>query len=112
MASAVNNDVSRVAGLVAVAALPVVAGISASAYANPDELAAGFHTAMSITAGMCVAGGLLAFLTIRRPAPARQPAVDVVHRCPLDAAPLCGTDESRAPALRYTAAGTNEPTAG
>ncbi len=111
VASAVNNDVSRVAGLVAVAALPVVAGISASAYANPDELAAGFHTAMWITAGMCVTGGLLAFLTIRRPAPTRRPAVSV-HRCPLEAAPLCGPDESRAPALRYTAAGTDRPAAG
>ncbi len=111
VASAVNNDVSRAAGLVAVAALPVVAGISTSVYHNPDKLVAGFHTAMSITAGMCVTGGLLAFLTIRRPAPTRAPAV-TLRRCPLEATPLCGPDESRAPALRYTAAGTDRPAAG
>ncbi len=92
VASAVNNDVSRVGGLVAVATLPVLAGISASAYLHPAELAAAFHTAMWITAGMCVTGGLLALLTIRRPTPAPRPAP--VHHCPLDATPLRGGDRS------------------
>lgn len=86
VASAVNNDVARVAGLIAVAALPVVSGISASAYGHPAELASGFHTALWIAAGMCVAGGLVALLTIRRPAPAEQPAP--IYHCALDATPL------------------------
>jgi len=86
VASAINNDVARVAGLIAVAALPVVSGISASAYRNPAELASGFHTAMWITGGMCMAGGLVALLTIRKPAPAEQPAP--LYHCALDATPL------------------------
>lgn len=86
VASAVNNDVARVAGLIAVAALPIVSGISASAYRHPADLASGFHTALWISAGMCVAGGLVALVTIRRPAPAEQPAP--IYHCALDAAPL------------------------
>ena len=84
-----NNDVARVAGLVAVAALPIVAGISAKAYANAAELSAGFRTAMWITAAMCAAGGLLAFATIRRPAVGATTSEPTAH-CALEATPLRG----------------------
>jgi EmrB/QacA subfamily drug resistance transporter len=74
MASAVNNDVARAAGLIAVAVLPAAAGISGDAYLHPDLFSQGFHTAVLIAGGLCVAGGLLAAVTItnpRRAEPAR-----------------------------------------
>ena len=47
MASAVNNDVSRAAALIAVAVLPAAAGLTGSAYLHPDVFSAGFRTACS-----------------------------------------------------------------
>jgi EmrB/QacA subfamily drug resistance transporter len=66
VASAVNNDVARTAGLLAVAVFPALAGITQAGYANPAQLSAGFHHAVLIAAGMCAAGGLLSAATIRR----------------------------------------------
>jgi EmrB/QacA subfamily drug resistance transporter len=66
VASAVNNDVARTAGLLAIAVLPAIAGINDRSYANPIELSAGYHRAMLIAAALCAAGGVLAALTIRR----------------------------------------------
>jgi hypothetical protein len=64
IASAVNNDVARIAGLLAVAVLPALAGITPAAYADPVLLSAGFHRAVLIAGGLCAVGGLLAFCTI------------------------------------------------
>jgi EmrB/QacA subfamily drug resistance transporter len=65
-ASAANNMVARVAGLLAVAILPGVAGMHASsAAANATALVHGFARAMDFTAVLCALGGLIAFLTIR-----------------------------------------------
>ncbi len=95
VASAVNNDVARAAGLIAVAALPALAGITGSAYLHPAVFSAGFRTAVLIAAGICAAGGILAGLTIRnpaRPAPAVSSAAApgrTMH-CALDAPPLRG----------------------
>ena len=79
-------------GLIAVAALPWSGGLSASAYRHPAELAAGFHAAMWITAGMCGLGGLFALFTIGKPAATTAPALApaAVHHCALDATPLRG----------------------
>lgn len=64
VASGVNNAVARAAQLLAVAVLPVVAGITGDAYTNPEVFAGGFRTAMLIAAGGLAAGGLLAWFTI------------------------------------------------
>jgi MFS family permease len=65
LASGINNAVSRVAQLAAVAALPPLAGIAGSDFQDPAAFTGGFHTAMVITAALAAAGGLLAFVTVR-----------------------------------------------
>ena len=62
--SGVNNAVARLAGLFGVAVIPALAGFDLTAAAN-DELP-GFQTSILIGAGMCVVGGLISLLTIRR----------------------------------------------
>jgi hypothetical protein len=92
LASAVNNDVARIGGLVAVALLPALSGISGSAYLHPAALAGGFRTATLVAGAWCVAGGVLAAVGIRNPPrPATGPrapeAVPALHHCGLDAPP-------------------------
>jgi EmrB/QacA subfamily drug resistance transporter len=83
-ASAINNDVARAAGLIAVAVLPTAAGLSGSSYLHPETFSAGFHAASFISAGLCVFGAVIAGLTIRNPA-----RPQVVGRAP---ALHCGLD--------------------
>jgi EmrB/QacA subfamily drug resistance transporter len=88
VASAVNNDVARAAGLIAVAVLPALAGITGSSYLHPASLAHGFKVAAMISAVFCAAGGVLAGLTIRNPARAAGPAAPCPPNCALEATPL------------------------
>jgi EmrB/QacA subfamily drug resistance transporter len=95
IASAVNNDVARFGGLLAVAVLPALAGITGTVYLHPAALAAGFRTAALISGAMCAAGGLLAAVTItnppRVPQPAGAPEPEECLHCGLDAPPLATT---------------------
>ena len=55
VASAVNNDVARTAGLIAVAVLPPLAGISNVDFGNPGDFSDGFHNAMVIAGAVLIA---------------------------------------------------------
>jgi EmrB/QacA subfamily drug resistance transporter len=102
VASAVNNVVARAAGLLAVAVLPLLAGITGSAALEPLQFSAGFRTAMVISGLTCAAGGLLASATIRNPPGAPrllQPRIRGYH-CALDSTPLRAANAARTPGPR------------
>lgn len=87
MASAVNNTVARASSLIAVAVLPAAAGLGGMAYLHPARFSAGFGRASLICAGLCLAGGVLAAITIRNPRPPAVPLVRQLPHCALDAPP-------------------------
>ncbi len=64
IASGINNAVARTGSLLAVAAIPPIAGISGRDFADPAVFGPGFETGTLICAGMLLAASICAVLLI------------------------------------------------
>jgi EmrB/QacA subfamily drug resistance transporter len=66
IASGVNNAVARAAGLLFVAALPTLVGLSGNDYRDPTAFTAGYQAALLICVGVLLVGSLLGTMVPRR----------------------------------------------
>ncbi|MEV0263090.1 MFS transporter [Streptomyces sp. NPDC050617] len=103
LASGVNNAAARAAGLVAVAALPLLAGMGPDAYRDAGQFGETFRRAMPMCAGALVVAALIGWFAVRKepgggaeaaragePAPA-EPAIchpECAYHCGVTAPPL------------------------
>jgi hypothetical protein len=66
-ASGFNNAASRVGGLLAVSALPLVVGLSGGGYERSGQLTSAYRAAVLWTAGLMLLGAVLAAVLVHRP---------------------------------------------
>ncbi|MET8970297.1 MFS transporter [Streptomyces hydrogenans] len=87
LASGINNAAARAAGLVAVAALPLLTGMGPEAYRSPEEFDETFGKAMPMCAAVLILGAVLAWTTMRTPRRAACHPTCKTH-CAVTAPPL------------------------
>ncbi|MBG6069012.1 MFS transporter [Micromonospora ureilytica] len=86
VASGFNNAASRAGGLLAVAALPLLVGLSGAGYEQKADLTDAFRGAMKWCAGLLVAGAVLALVLVHRP-PRKAPPSQPCHSLPVATPP-------------------------
>ncbi|GAA0450346.1 MFS transporter [Streptomyces olivaceiscleroticus] len=69
LASGVNNAAARASGLLAVAALPLLAGMGPETYHSATAFAAGYRRSLFLCATLLIAGAALAWFTLRSRTP-------------------------------------------
>ncbi|GAB2678580.1 MFS transporter [Kribbella swartbergensis] len=93
IASGVNNAIARSAQLMAVAAIPIAAGITGDSYRDPVAFGNGFADALWISAVLAAAGGVLAWVTLGDRG--LKPVLVHHHRhCAVEAPPYAQTRKS------------------
>lgn len=95
LASGVNNAVARTGQLLAVAALPVLAGLSGGDFSDPVAFADGFSIAMAIAASLSLAGAAVAWGFIRADVLEGAPDEDLndLRHCGVEAPPAVLSEE-------------------
>jgi EmrB/QacA subfamily drug resistance transporter len=104
LASGVNNAVARVAGLLWIAALPPITGLTGAAYTDPARFRSSFAQISWICAAAFACAAVLAatFITrLGRPAPAPRTAL-IQTPVPHLACPVAIADAPSSPAARIT----------
>ncbi|MET0910450.1 MAG: MFS transporter [Ilumatobacteraceae bacterium] len=64
VASGVNNAVARTGSLLAVAAVPIIAGFAPGVAVDPSELVTGFHTVLRVSAVAAAFAAVVAWVTV------------------------------------------------
>ena len=98
-ASGVNNAAARTGGLIAVAAIPAVVGLSGTQYRSASAVDSAFHGAMWICAGLLLVAAVTAWFAIRPAAPDQECVDAVCAPCTSLSAPPPAADR-RAPGSR------------